>query len=327
MISSSPDAHRPAPLAEDVRVYLEHLAEEGLASPPVRTPEEFRAAQRLMGRLMGPGPEVAAVEAHLIEAGGRAIPIQIYTPRHDCSGGVILYLHGGGWVSGERNLYDAYLRSLALATDCRVLYLEYRLAPEHRFPAALDDASEGLEWAATWAGRLAPGAKLIVCGDSAGGNLAAAAVRRARDAGSTAVDLQVLICPVLDHDFETSSYRAFGDGFMLTAASMRAYWDHYVPAAADRHRPDASPLREADLRRLPPTLIVAADHDPLHDEAAAYARRLEDAGVPVTYWDWPGVIHGWYMMVDVLGESQHSALERIARFITQFVSSGGGGGR
>jgi acetyl esterase len=187
--------------------------------------------------------------------------------------------------------------------------VDYRLAPEHRFPVAADDAWDALTWAAG-AAQLTSAGPLVVAGDSAGGNLAAVTALRARDAGGPDLVLQVLVYPVTDHDLDRPSYEAYsGTGFLVNQRDMEWFWNHYVPDPADRDNPDASPLRAASLSGLPPAYIVTAEHDPLRDEGFAYADRLRAARVPVQHRHFGSQIHGFFTMVNVLADADKAVAD------------------
>jgi acetyl esterase len=203
--------------------------------------------------------------------------------------GVCVYLHAGGWIMGDLDFSDATCRRLAAGAGCEVVSVDYRLAPEHPFPAALDDACAVLQWAAGL-GR----GPVLLAGESAGGNIAAACAIRARDAGGPAIAGQVLAYPVTDHALDTASHREVGGrNWLLSTDDMRSFWDHYCPPNVDRDDPLASPLRAPDLGGLPPALVLVAEFDPLRDEGLAYARRLAEAGVAVTTRRDPGMLHGY----------------------------------
>ncbi len=239
---------------------------------------------------------------HVAEVRDLVIPVspplaaRLYRPARDRPA-LLVYFHGGGWVVGSVASADAFCRALANASSCAILSVEYRLAPEHPYPAAIDDAYAAIVWAAAHAGELgAHPSQVAVGGSSAGGNLAAASCLAARDRRGPRIALQLLHVPVLDHDFTTPSYRAHGTGRGLTLAAMAWFWDHYCPDPHRRAEPYASPLRAADLRGLPPAIVITAEFDPLHDEAAAYAQRLREAGVGSRLVDYPGMVHafmGW----------------------------------
>jgi acetyl esterase len=207
---------------------------------------------------------------------------------------LIVYFHGGGWVVGSVDNADNYCRALANRAGCVVLSVDYRLAPEHRYPAAADDAYDATVWGFEHAGALdIDPARIAVAGSSAGGNLATVTALRARDRGGPPIAAQLLQVPVTDHDFTRPSYRAYASGHGLTLAAMRWFWDHYVPDGSRRDERDASPLRAHDLSRLPPAIVLTAECDPLRDEGRAYADRLRAAAVPVTYLEYPGMVHGF----------------------------------
>ncbi|AJP71240.1 alpha/beta hydrolase [Sphingomonas hengshuiensis] len=238
------------------------------------------------------GAAVATMEDFSIDGPDGPVRMRRYVAGAT-SHGLILYLHGGGWTFGTLDGFDPVCRQLAQVTGAAVVSVDYRLAPEHRFPGPLDDA-----WAALQA--LADTGPVAVMGDSAGGNLAAALAIRARDRGGPHIDLQVLLYPVVSPDFERPSYVKFGRGdYLLSADDMRWFWDHYV-SVADRAHPEAVPLA-ADLAGLPEAFVVLAGCDPLHDEGLAYAAALRRAGVAVTVRDHPGMAHGFFTLVDLLG--------------------------
>jgi acetyl esterase len=228
------------------------------------------------------------------------VPVRVYRPE-DSPAPILVYLHGGGWVYGGLVTHHGLCATLARMSGCVVCSVDYRLAPEHRFPAAIEDAWAVTAAIAEYAGELGGRTgELALGGDSAGGNLAAVCARRARDAG-VPVALQLLVYPVCDADLETSTYREFADGYSLTAGSMRWFWDHYLPEdSGDRFHPDASPLRADDLSGTAPALVITAECDVLRDEGEAYAKRLADAGVPVTLTRYEGMIHGFFRMPGVI---------------------------
>ena len=223
--------------------------------------------------LAGEGPAVARVS----DDTAAGVPIRVYEPEN--ARGTVAYLHGGGWVLGNLESVDAVCRALANESGARVVSIDYRLAPEHPFPAALDDALNTTKAVAAD----------VVAGDSAGGNLAAVVARHLR----TQLKLQLLIYPVTDAGINTPSYRELDERFGLTAAAMRRFWNLYLDGA-DGFDPDASPLRADDLAGLPPAYILTASHDVLRDEGEAYASALERAGVPVTLNRQAGAIHGFW---------------------------------
>ena len=283
------------------RMLLEQMAAGGGKPLHEMTPEEARALGGAMAELAGPGPAMGRVEDHKIVAAGGSVPVRVLVPQQPTRG-VIVYYHGGGWVIGSVPEFDTIGRKLAERTSCAVVLVDYRLAPEHRYPTAADDSYAALEWTAQNMGAIAGRAvPLFVAGDSAGGNLAAVTALRARDRGGPTIAMQILIYPVADADFETASYSDPENQLLLTKEAMVWFWDHYEPDLARRSEPDASPLRAKDLSGLPPAVVLTAEHDVLRDEGEAYARRLEEAGVPVNFKRHAGQTHGFFTMLMLPG--------------------------
>ncbi len=255
-----------------------------------------------------PDEPVAAVTDFDIP-GGDAQPVRAraYTPRDAGASPLplVLFLHGGGWVTCDLDSHDATCRALANASGCKVVALDYRLAPEHKFPAGLNDCDAALRWLAGHATQLGIDARRIaVAGDSAGGNLAASLTLMARDRGGPPITFQLLVYPVTNHAFDTASYRTYAEGHLLTREGMRWNWNHYLPDAATGQDPLASPLLAADLHGLPPALVITAECDPLCDESEAYAKRLADAGVPVELKRYDGMLHAFFTMGQVFDEGR-----------------------
>ena len=228
------------------------------------------------------------------------IPLRVYRPAGVPAStplAVLVFFHGGGWVIGDLETHDVLCRQLTAGSGVSVVSVDYRLAPEHKFPAAVDDAWAATRWVVAHAGELAVDAsRLAVGGDSAGGNLAAVVALLARDKGAPAIAVQVLIYPVTDLVGETRSYRDFAEEYLLTREGMRWFIAHYLTAEAEAADWRASPLRAQSLAGLPPALIVTAGFDPLRDEGEAYAERLRDAGVRVDSVCYGGMIHGFVPM-------------------------------
>jgi acetyl esterase len=266
-----------------------------------QTPAEARALMAAMGANGPDGPKVASSrDEQVTTAEGSSFTVRVLVPRGDIRA-LVVYYHGGGWVIGDIEGNDALARTLAVSLHAAVVNVDYRLAPEHRYPAAADDAWTALRWAgervAEIAGEHVP---LIVMGDSAGGNLAAVVARKARDRGGPELAAQVLIYPVTDADVDNDSYSDPENQLMLTRASMIWFWDHYAPDRARRREPDASPLLAADLSGLPPAIVATAEHDVLRDEGEAYAAALLAAGVPVEHRRFDGQMHGFFTMIGLL---------------------------
>jgi len=265
------------------------------------TPEEGRAMLAQTRAVYGDGPEmVQAVTLNLPSRGGD-LTARLLVPT-DNPAGLIVYLHGGGWVVGSIKDFEALGRSLALASGCAVLLPEYRLAPEYPFPAALEDTEDALLWCfGEMEMRFGNALPLIVAGDSAGGNLAAVVANRL--AGRLPLAMQVLFYPVTDCDFTRPSYAKHGTGFPLTASDMRWFFELYAPGG-DWTRPDISPLRQPDPSTAPPALVVTAEYDVLRDEGHAYAAALRAAGVPVSAREMTSVPHGFIRWHNLMPEVQ-----------------------
>jgi acetyl esterase len=242
--------------------------------------------------VLGAGPEEAVFGVEDADADG--VPVRIYRPSPDPDLPVVVYFHGGGWTIGSVAQFDLVTRQVANATNAIVVSVDYRLAPEHPFPAPLDDCWTALLWAAKNASTFGGDAsRIAVMGDSAGGNLAAVCALLARDAGAPDLTMQVLVYPVTDCDFETSSYRENGVGYLLTAEDMQWFFACYS-ADADPADWRISPLRAPGLRGVAPAIVVTAEFDPLRDEGRAYAARLVAEGVPVVERRYDGLIHGFF---------------------------------
>jgi acetyl esterase len=302
------------------RILDEMLAVEGTDAEAVPIAQARAAHEQETARLGGPGPAVAEVREVSVPGPGGAIAVRAYRPRRDGALGVVAYLHGGGWAVGSLDSFDTVCRGLALAADALVASVDYRLAPEHGFPAAVDDALAAVRWLAAHAGELGGDPeRLAVAGDSAGGNLATVVARRLR--GEIALRHQALIYPVCDAGLNTPSYRAFGTGHGLTAAGMRRFWALYLDGADGTH-PDASPLRADDLSGLAPAYVLTAEEDVLRDEGEAYAERLRAAGVDVTARRWPGTIHGFWRW-QATAEPARAVLEEVGAALHAALASPG----
>jgi acetyl esterase len=260
------------------------------------TPDAARAeTARSAVAFAGTTTPVARVETRTLAGPAGPIPVRLYVPADAARRrGLVVYYHGGGWVVGSLATHDPLCRFLARAADVLVLAVDYRLAPEHRFPAAVDDAVAAFRGAAREAEALgADPARVAVAGDSAGGNLAAVVAQVTTREGGPRPALQLLVYPVTDLSRKQPSYRLFADGFFLTEREMDWYRGHYLPDEAAARDPRASPLLAADLAGLPPAMVLTAGFDVLRDEGEAYARRLEAAGVPVRLRRHAGLIHGF----------------------------------
>ena len=255
-------------------------------------------------------PAIGSVRNVVAEGPHGPIPLRVYRPAGIADSvrlPTYVYFHGGGWVIGDLETHDVLCRQLTAASGASVVSVDYRLAPEHKFPGAADDAWAATRWIVAHAGDLGLDAgRLAVGGDSAGANLAAVVALMARDAGGPPVALQVLIYPVTDVMRETRSYADFADGYLLTRDSMRWFIAHYLRGNADARDWRVSPLRAPSLAGLPPALIVTAGFDPLRDEGESYAGRLRDAGVTVDYVCYGGMIHGFLGMGKLIDTAQRA---------------------
>jgi acetyl esterase len=255
-------------------------------------------------------PEIGSVKNVVAEGPHGPIPLRVYRPAAVPDATRLpayVYFHGGGWVIGDVNTHDVMCRQLTAASGASVVSVDYRLAPESKFPAAADDAWAATRWVVAHADTLGLDAgRLAVGGDSAGGNLAAVVALLARDAGGPAIALQVLIYPVTDVMRETRTYADFADGYLLTRDSMRWFIAHYLRSKDDASDWRVSPLRAPSLAGLPPALIVTAGFDPLRDEGEMYAGRLRDAGVMVDYVCYGGMIHGFAGMGKLIDTAQRA---------------------
>jgi acetyl esterase len=300
---------------------LEQMEAAGM--PPLNelSPPDARAAAAGFAELGGPGDEVTSAEDRTVPGPAGPIPVRIYTPKGGSAPRpALVYIHGGGWVLGDLEMVDAICRSVANRADCVVVSVDYRMAPEHKFPAPLDDCYAAVTWVAEHAAEIGVDPdRLAVGGDSAGGNLSAAVALRARDEGGPALRLQLLVYPVTDHSFDTVSYKDNGEGYLLTKDMMVWFWDHYLAKANDGDNPLASPLRAKDLSGLPPAQVFTAEFDPLRDEGEAFAARLAAAGVPVSHTRYDGQIHGFWTMLAVMPAAGTAADEASAALRKAFA--------
>lgn len=299
------------PVDPQARLYLDRLAVLGV--PPVnrQTVSQARAtAESMADELFGFKDAVEKIRETTVPGPGGHIPVRIYARNPDDFRAALLYFHGGGWVFGSFDTHDGVCRALARRAGLTVLSVNYRLAPEHQFPAAVEDAWAVTLWAVEHASALGIGqrTRLAVGGDSAGGNLAAVVALRARDAGID-LGLQLLIYPVTDCRMSTASYAEFSSGCGLTRAEMEWFLNHYLPATTDRSDPVASPLCATNHRGVAPAFIITAEYDPLRDEGEAYAAKLQAAGVSVNLRRYEGLIHGFYRMGSVFHQTSEALTE------------------
>lgn len=284
-------------LDPQAKALLDGMAEAD--APPItdQTPDEARAAGAVLGQLSVP-EEVGSVEDRTIPGPAGDIPVRIYRPIGDDEAGpAMVWFHGGGFVIGDLDTSDGLCRALCRRSGVGVVSVDYRLAPEHPFPAAPDDCVAAFDWVRANAGDLGfDGDRIAVGGDSAGANLATvtALARRGKAA------FQLLVYPVCDFTFTSQSYQDNGEGYLLTAEAMAWFEQHYTRGAVDKHDPRVSPLFEDDLSGSAPAFIMTAEFDPLRDEGESYGKRLVDAGVPVQVKRYDGMVHAFLQMTAVL---------------------------
>jgi acetyl esterase len=294
-----------------VKALIASMAAMNLPAVETTTPAEAREMFYKRTAALGPGPEVVSVVNHSVPVAGGTITTRVYSPAPANALPALVFYHGGGWVIGDLYTHDAICRTLANAAGCVVASVDYRLAPEFKYPVAAEDSYAGLQWVVARAREIGVDPRRIaVGGDSAGGNLAAAVALMARDRRGPAIGLQVLIYPVTDHGFDTPSYRENADGYLLTREAMRWFWNHYLAREDDGGQLFASPLR-ADLRGLPPALVITAEYDPLRDEGEAFAAKLSQAGVTVTLTRYPGQVHGFFRLTPIL-DGARAAVDEVA---------------
>jgi acetyl esterase len=281
-------------LDEKIQGIIRELEQEGIPPNYTLPVSEVRRLSKDTGkRFAAPPPNIALVRDVVARAPDARIPVRVYVPRKQIDLPVLVYFHGGGWVVGDLDTADWLCRSIAVQADCVVFSVDYRLAPENKFPIPVEDCYWALKWVTeTGIEPYADLRRVAVGGDSAGGNLAAAVCLMARDRGGPAISFQLLICPITNHSFDTASYRKYADGYLLTLKDMEWFWNHYLRDQKDGRNPYASPLL-GDLRSLPPALIMTAEFDPLRDEGEGYAERLQQAGVPVRMVRYDSMIHTW----------------------------------
>jgi len=285
----------------------------------VGAPEARRLYKEARAYLSPPAPEVEAVRDLATNGPAGPIPLRLYRGMGTAAGAplpLLVYFHGGGWTIGDLDTHDIICRTLANKGRCAVISVDYRLGPEHKFPAALEDCIAATRWVAAEAAALGiDAARIAVGGDSAGGNLATVVAIALRDAGGPPLAFQALVYPATDQRMDTASHAKFGEGYVLTRNNMLWFRDNYLsPGDYDDWR--ASPLRTADLARLPPAHIITAGYDPLVDEGRAYSDRLVAAGVPVLYECFEGMAHGFLTMGGVVAAANH-ALYRLGQSLAQ----------
>ena len=288
------------PIDPLVASMLEQMAAAGAPALSEMSPQDARAMYREMQAPL-PKPELASVE----DTEADKTPVRIYRTSEALSPCVV-YFHGGGWVIGDLETHDSVCRQLALGTGATVMAVDYRLAPEHPFPAALDDCYAAACWASSHAVELnIDPNRMAVAGDSAGGNLATCVCLRIKAEGGPRLCHQLLVYPATDTAMDTASHKENAEGYLLTRDSMVWFWDHYLgKGGANKSSPYAAPIKAESLAGLPPACIITAEFDPLRDEGEAYGKALAAAGVPTLVKRFDGMIHGFFGMTDALTGSK-----------------------
>lgn len=294
------------PLDPAVAALLEQMNDPNAPAMTELTPDEARAGFAQLAALQGEPEQVASVEDRKVPGPSHEIPVRIYKPSTDANLPVLVYFHGGGWVLMDVETHDPLCRALANATGCAVVSVDYRLAPEHKYPAASDDCFAATKWVHDHAAELGVDpTRIAIGGDSAGGHLTAVVAQLARDRGGPPLVFQLMHCPVTNLDYSTASYRDNAEGYMLTRESMEWFWNHYLPSPEKGVEAMASPLL-GDTKNLPPALVQTAEFDPLRDEGKAYADKLKASGVPVTYHNYEGVTHDPFLFFGVVKQGRQN---------------------
>jgi acetyl esterase len=292
------------PLDPQVQGLLEAMAAQGMPPFHQMTVPQAREVAYAFVDLQGDTEEVAEVREVSVPVDGGAVAVRVYRPDAPGPLPLVVYFHGGGWVIGDLDVADKPCRSLANAARAVVASVDYRRAPEHRFPTAAEDSYAATTWLVEHAADFGADARdVTVCGESAGGNLAAAVTLMARDRGGVPITRQVLLYPVTSpaEGSPFASYVENADGYLLTAGDMHWFWKQYLRSPEDGKHPYAAPLASTDLTGLPPAFVTVCEFDPLRDEGIAYADRLKEAGVPVTLNRIDGAVHGIFWLAGAVG--------------------------
>ncbi len=301
------------PLDAEARAYLERVEAEPQPDPSTGPIEDYREAALRVVELGPASAELAEVRDTTAPGPAGKIPLRIYVPQGVGPFGALVYLHGGGWARGDLESHDRLCRALSASTPCVVVAVHYRRPPEHPFPAALEDCDAATTWVAEHAAEFgADPTRVAVAGDSAGGNMATAVARRARDRDAPHLVHQGLYYPAVDGTLTSPSIDELAEGYGLTRASLEWCYDTYAPVSVDRTEPDLSPLWTEDLGELPPALVITAEFDPVRDEGEDYAERMRCAGVSVESTRYEGTIHNFMLLAGVM-ETGRTALDQAAR--------------
>ncbi len=321
------------PLDSQIQAVLDAAKKANLPELWELTPDEARAEYRRRADRLKINVDIFRSEDRRIKGPGSDIPIRIYTPRELKPNErlpVLVWYHGGGYVIGDLDTHDAVCRALANETDCVVVAVDYRLAPEYKFPAAVEDCEAALKWVAKHAAEInVDAARIAVGGDSAGANLATVVCILARDAGLPKISFQLLIYPVTASEPETKSHHAFAEDYLLTRKTITWFFTHYVRTSKDFVDFRYAPLEADDLSSLPPALIIVAGYDPLRDEGVEYAEALIHAGNRVRLSNYEGMVHGFFLMGGAVDAARSALSESAAMLREAFAhaNAGASGGR
>ena len=284
------------PLHPSAQALVDMLGESGLGITPETTPESARRAMEAATGMI-PKHEIFSVEDRTLPGPAGAVPVRVYRPSAGTALPVVMWIHGGGWVTGSLETHDQLCRQLADDTSAIVVSVDYRLAPEAKFPSAVDDCVAAWRWISEHASELGGDpARIAIAGDSAGGNLAAVTALVAREERLALPLVQLLVYPVTDHELDSASMIDNAKGYFLEAEGMRWFYDHYARTPADYDDWRYSPIRAADLSGLPAAIVLTAEFDPLRDQGEAYALRLQEAGTPTQASRADGLFHGFFGM-------------------------------
>jgi acetyl esterase len=309
------------PLDPQIKVILDQI--DALGLPPHYEVGAVQARANAASRPRAQGPEVTSVENRSIAGPDGQVPIRIYKPAGSGPFPAIVWAHGGGMVIGTLETCDYICRKLCVNVGCVVVSVDYRLAPEHTFPAAPHDFYEATKWVADNAGELGVDVgRISVGGESAGANLAAAVALMARDLSGPSLVHQTLINPMLDTNFDTASYLENAEGYFLTRKTMMWYWEQYLGKPDGTNEPYAAPLLAPDVSGLPPALLIVGEFDPLRDETEAYAARLQAAGVATTCTRYDGGVHNFFSMPATVDKATQAVAQMSEALKSVFAAAG-----
>lgn len=312
------------PLDPQAQIIIGLVKQSGLPEFWQLTPDQAREQYQLRVSKLAVKEPIFKTTDRPIPGAGSELPIRIYQPREAKPGErlpVLVWFHGGGFVIGNLDTHDSACRMLANQADCLVVAVDYRLAPEFKFPAAVEDSMAALRWVALHAREIgADSERIAVGGDSAGGNLAAVCALMARNEGHPRLALQLLVYPCTAPEPETASHRKFAEGYLLTRNTITWFYRQYVRSPKDFQDFRFAPLVADDLSNLPPALVLVAGYDPLRDEGVEYAKRLVEAGNRVTLTNYEGMIHGFYLMGGAVDAAKRAVAESAAALKAAFAA-------